>query len=169
MFRGKGYNIPNLISLGVGGENMVNEAVSQELIRQLDDRFRMVRKLINSEWNRDNEHGLGLTHVRILTLLSSEGPQKASILADKLQITSGAVTGLADRLVELGYISRERGEQDRRVVLLDIEEEGRRLVEKVSKTKVQLMGKLYDGMTGEEMNQMLRYFDRMIANLQPES
>ncbi|KKC47231.1 MULTISPECIES: MarR family winged helix-turn-helix transcriptional regulator [Paenibacillus] len=147
---------------------MVNEAVSQELIRQLDDRFRLVRKLINSEWNRDNEHGLGLTHVRILSLLSSEGPQKASVLADRLQITSGAVTGLADRLVELGYISRERGEQDRRVVLLDIEANGKQLLEQVSKTKQKLMYKLYEGMDGTDMEQMLRYFDRMIANLQSE-
>ncbi|MGU3470200.1 MarR family winged helix-turn-helix transcriptional regulator [Paenibacillus sp. D51F] len=147
---------------------MVNEAVSQELIRQLDDRFRLVRKLINSEWNRDNEHGLGLTHVRILSLLSSEGPQKASVLADRLQITSGAVTGLADRLVELGYISRERGEQDRRVVLLDIEANGKQLLEQVSKTKQNLMYKLYEGMDGTDMEQMLRYFDRMIANLQSE-
>ncbi len=147
---------------------MVNEAVSQELIRQLDDRFRLVRKLINSEWNRDNEHGLGLTHVRILSLLSSEGPQKASVLADRLQITSGAVTGLADRLVELGYISRERGEQDRRVVLLDIEANGEQLLEHVSKTKQKLMYKLYQGMDGTDMEQMLRYFDRMIANLQSE-
>ncbi|ASS66261.1 MarR family transcriptional regulator [Paenibacillus sp. RUD330] len=147
---------------------MVNEAVSQELIRQLDDRFRLVRKLINSEWNRDNEHGLGLTHVRILSLLSSEGPQKASVLADRLQITSGAVTGLPDRLVELGYISRERGEQDRRVVLLDIEANGKQLLEQVSKTKQKLMYKLYEGMDGTDMEQMLRYFDRMIANLQSE-
>ena len=137
-------------------------------MRQLDDRFRLVRKLINSEWNRDNEHGLGLTHVRILTLLDSEGPQKASVIADKLQITSGAVTGLADRLVELGYISRERGENDRRVVLLDIQEDGKRLLSMLIEIKEQLMGKLYKGMSNQDMDQMMKYIDRMVANLQSD-
>ncbi|SDT32470.1 DNA-binding transcriptional regulator, MarR family [Paenibacillaceae bacterium GAS479] len=145
---------------------MVNEAVSEELTKQLDDRFRLVRKLITSEWNRDNVNGLGLTHARILTLLASEGPQKASILADKLLITSGAVTGLADRLVELGYISRERGEQDRRVVLLSIEEPGLQLLKFIDETRQALMHKLYKGMSEQEMQSMLLLFDRMVGNLQ---
>ncbi|OXM15435.1 MarR family winged helix-turn-helix transcriptional regulator [Paenibacillus herberti] len=145
---------------------MVYEAVSEELTKQLDDRFRLVRKLITSEWNRDNVNGLGLTHARILTLLASEGPQKASILADKLLITSGAVTGLADRLVELGYISRERGEQDRRVVLLSIEEPGLELLKFIDETRQALMHKLYKGMSEQEIQVMLVLFDRMIQNLQ---
>ncbi|MGN7453299.1 MarR family winged helix-turn-helix transcriptional regulator [Paenibacillus pasadenensis] len=147
---------------------MVQDGALEELTKQLDDRFRLVRKLITSEWNRDNEHGLGLTHARILTLLATEGPQKASVLADKLLITSGAVTGLADRLVELGYIARERGESDRRVVVLSIDKKGLKLLKQIDETRHALMLKLYRGMEKQEMDMMLKLFDRMIANLQKE-
>lgn len=137
---------------------------TSELMKELDDRFRQVRRLINLEWNRDNIHGLGITHGRILMMLAEDGPQKASALAEALQITSGAVTGLADRLVELGLISRERGESDRRVVLLEITDEGRKLVSNLEQIKHSIMKRLFSGMSEQEMRDMLRYCNIMIDN-----
>ncbi|AJY76126.1 MarR family winged helix-turn-helix transcriptional regulator [Paenibacillus beijingensis] len=142
---------------------------TSELMKELDDRFRQVRRLINLEWNRDNIHGLGITHGRILMMLAEEGPQKASAMAEAMKITSGAVTGLADRLVELGFISRERGEADRRVVLLEITEEGRKLISNLEEIKHSIMKRLFSGMSEQEMRNMLRYCNIMIDNFEREA
>jgi DNA-binding MarR family transcriptional regulator len=107
-----------------------------------------------------------MTHGRMLTILAQSGAQKASALAEQLLITSGGVTGIADRLIELGYIKRERGEQDRRVVMLDITDEGLKCVNLIETVREKLMLKLFDGMSENDMAQSLRLFDLMRGNLE---
>ncbi|MDQ0061360.1 MarR family winged helix-turn-helix transcriptional regulator [Paenibacillus harenae] len=137
-----------------------------ELMKQLDESFRQVRRQINSEWNSYNVHGLGITHGRMLVILGQCGSLKASALAEQLMITSGGVTGIADRLIELGYIERRRGEQDRRVVMLHLTEEGKKMVELIEKVRNKMMIRLFDGMTVEEMQQSLNLFHMMSKNLE---
>lgn len=140
----------------------------QTLMRRLDETFREVRKLIHAEWNKHNVHGLGMTHGRLLIILAESGPQKASALAEQLSITSGGVTGIADRLIELGYVERERGTEDRRVVLLKLTEEGREMIELISNIRKKVMMKLYRGMTEEDMERAIAIFEQMNRNMSAE-
>ena len=61
-----------------------------------------------------------------LNFLDQRGMLTPSEIADQLGITLGAVTGFMDRLYKLGLISRTRSEEDRRVVLIELTEAGRR-------------------------------------------
>lgn len=137
-------------------------------MRKLDESFRQVRRQINAEWNTYNVHGLGMTHGRMLTILAQSGAQKASALAELLLITSGGVTGIADRLIELGYVKRERGEKDRRVVMLDITEEGLKAVKLIESVRSQLMHKLFEGMSEQDMEQGLQLFEHMSRNMESD-
>lgn len=136
-----------------------------ELMRELDESFRQVRRLLLAEWNNYNVHGLGLTHGKMLTILSQSGAQKASVLAEGLMITSGGATGIADRLIDLGYIKRERSEQDRRIVMLDITEEGKKAVILIETVRNKLMRKLFEGMSEASMEQGIRLFEQMKSNM----
>lgn len=137
-----------------------------ELMRRLDESFRQVRRQINAEWNTYNVHGLGMTHGRMLIILAQSGAQKASALAEQLLITSGGVTGIADRLIELGYVKRERGEQDRRVVMLDITDEGLKIVNLIETIRSKMMHKLFDGMSIADMELGLKLFEQMSRNME---
>ncbi|MFF2887058.1 MarR family winged helix-turn-helix transcriptional regulator [Paenibacillus sp. NPDC057967] len=139
-----------------------------ELMKSLDESFREVRKLIQAEWNRENEHALGMTHGRMLIILSESGPQKASALAEGLQITSGGVTGIADRLIELGYVSRERSEEDRRAVMLMLTKNGEAMVQSMLKVREKVMIKLFRGMSTEDMEKALDLFSTMKGNMERE-
>jgi DNA-binding MarR family transcriptional regulator len=137
-----------------------------ELMRKLDETFRQVRRKIHSAWNSYNVHGLGMTHGRMLTILDESGPQKASAMAEQLHITSGGVTGIADRLIELGYVQRTRGVEDRRVVMLDITEKGHQAIEVINEVRTQLMHKLFGDMAFSDMEQALLLFERMNVNME---
>ncbi|WP_054027294.1 MarR family winged helix-turn-helix transcriptional regulator [Bacillus sp. FJAT-28004] len=140
----------------------------QELMRRLDESFRQVRRQINTEWHTYNVHGLGMTHGKMLIILGKTGPQKASALAEQLLITSGGVTGIADRLIELGYVKRERGEKDRRVVMLDITEEGMEIIHLIETIRSKLMLKLFDGMSIADMEQGVQLFEQMSRNMESD-
>ena len=57
--------------------------------------------------------GISLTELRCLTLLET-GPITPSVVANALGLTSGAVTGLLDRLEKKGLIQRQPNPSDRR-------------------------------------------------------
>lgn len=137
-------------------------------MRKLDESFRQVRRQINAEWNSYNVHGLGLTHGRMLIILSQSGAQKASALAEQLMITSGGVTGIADRLIELGYVKRERGEKDRRVVMLDLTDEGLKIVNLIETVRSKLMHKLFEGMSVTDMEKGVQLFEHMSRNMESD-
>jgi len=63
-------------------------------------------------------YGLGVTDMKALDVLMRGGPQTAGQLATALSLTSGAVTGVVDRLVKHGLATREADAGDRRRVLV---------------------------------------------------
>lgn len=145
------------------------EEINEErlaLMQKLDEAFRDVRKHILSEWNKNNEHNLGMTHGRMLILLSDNGAMKASALAEALSITGGGVTGIADRLIELGYIKRERSQEDRRAVLLTLSDEGRAVIGSMMEVRRNIMIKLFNGLSVEDMLKGIHLFQTMSQNME---
>ncbi|PSL58643.1 DNA-binding MarR family transcriptional regulator [Saccharothrix carnea] len=63
---------------------------------------------------------LGVTAVdqRALALIAGKGPLSAGELAKEINLTPGAVTGVADRLERAGLVRREPDPGDRRRVVL---------------------------------------------------
>jgi DNA-binding MarR family transcriptional regulator len=64
--------------------------------------------------------GLGLTEFVALGHLYDEGPITARDLGQRLQLTSGRVTALLNRLEAIGYAERAGNPDDRRSVLIEI-------------------------------------------------
>lgn len=63
--------------------------------------------------------GLSATEHKALDLLSRAGSMTAGQLAELSGLTTGAVTGLVDRLEKAGFVKRERDPQDRRRVVIN--------------------------------------------------
>lgn len=79
---------------------------------------------------------LDLTFARyeILRLLafSRAGAMPMTRLGSLLQVHPASVTSAVNRLVSQGFVDRQRGEQDRRVILAAITPGGRAVVEKAT-------------------------------------
>lgn len=86
--------------------------------------------------------GFGRTDVAALGHLYHGGPQTPTHLADRLHLTGSTVTGLADRMVTAGYVTRSRFPEDRRRVLLALTPAGRRLIEGSRTSPRTLTGRL---------------------------
>jgi DNA-binding MarR family transcriptional regulator len=64
--------------------------------------------------------GLGPTDHKALSLLERHGPLTAGTLATITGLTTGAVTGVVDRLERGGYVQRMPDAQDRRKVVIAV-------------------------------------------------
>lgn len=64
--------------------------------------------------------GLNITDHKAADLLVRQGPMTAGELADLTGLTTGAVTGIIDRLEKAGFARREEDPHDRRRVIVRI-------------------------------------------------
>src|SRR5256886_6303821 len=65
--------------------------------------------------------GMTVTDMQVMDLLESSGPTTAGQLADLTGLTTGAITGMLNRLEETGLVRRERDPNDGRRVIVRLE------------------------------------------------
>ncbi len=67
--------------------------------------------------------GMNASESQFLHLLQLHGPMTPSELSSRSGLTSGTVTGVLDRLEELGFAARGRHPTDRRKIVVTVNEE----------------------------------------------
>src|SRR6185295_2016536 len=67
--------------------------------------------------------GINRTDWRCLDILGTRGPMTAGQLAEAVRLTTGAVTGVLDRLETAGLVRRVRDTEDRRRVMVELTDE----------------------------------------------
>ena len=72
--------------------------------------------------------GLHATDFAILEALLHKGPMPVNTIGKKLLLTSGSITTAVDRLVAKGLVARSEDPDDRRVRVVELTREGRRLI-----------------------------------------
>jgi DNA-binding MarR family transcriptional regulator len=72
---------------------------------------------------------VGLSDFDALLLIDTAGQLTAGRIAEAMALTTGAVTGLIDRLERAGWVQRTRRETDRRQVLIELAPARRELID----------------------------------------
>jgi len=90
---------------------------------------------------------------------------KMTDLSKILGITKSAVTGLIDRLIKAGLITRMRSYADRRIVYVTLTSKGLRFSKTLSKYKLQIIGALFKNITPRERTQYLNVLRKVRKNL----
>ena len=86
--------------------------------------------------------GLNATDLRCLELASSEPEMTPTRLAELSDLTSGAVTGVLDRLERAGFVRREFDPSDRRRLLVRVDpDESEALVAKTDARPMEMRGR----------------------------
>ncbi|HUG14931.1 MAG TPA: MarR family transcriptional regulator [Thermomicrobiales bacterium] len=97
-----------------------------ELLRETVLRLQPSAQEISEAWS---DAQVTMQQLRVMTILFHNGPTRVSDLARQLQVSTPTVTGILDRLVRQRVTYRMNDARDRRVVLNNLTEAGRELVE----------------------------------------
>jgi DNA-binding MarR family transcriptional regulator len=102
--------------------------------------------------------GINRTDLEVLALVWERSPLAAGQLSEATNLTTGAITGVIDRLEKGGFVQRESDPADRRRVLVRTIPE---MVERVSRVffepALRETARLYDQFTDEELATITRY------------
>lgn len=118
-------------------------SASPTLVTLVEDLVSFVRRL-------PIEPHLGNTTASTLRLLQVEGPQRISVLADRLGISQPGATQLADRLVHDGTATRLADPTDRRAALVDITDAGRALLRRRHDNRAVALAALLDRLSATD-------------------
>lgn len=107
-----------------------------------------------------------MNQFRLLCILRKQGSTQVNELAEKLGVTAGAITGMADKLMDRGRVVRTRISTDRRAVLLEITEEGNRCVDTLVEKQGEMLAALFGTLSPEDMEHLQRIFSEMLDRLE---
>jgi DNA-binding MarR family transcriptional regulator len=116
------------------------------------------------------EHELepsGLTNAQWVPLfkLALGSATTGAELARECELDAGAMTRLLDRLEGKGLCRRERSSEDRRVVNLEMTDEGREAVKVVPQVLSSVQNQLLAGFTVEEWETLKEFLRRILDNV----
>lgn len=100
-----------------------------QTISQVIDNLRRVFQAVG-EFSRNAEAATGLTGPQLwaVKLLANSSPLKVSELARQMFLHPATMVGILDRLEGKGLVSRTRSTEDRRVVEIELTEQGKDVV-----------------------------------------
>lgn len=121
----------------------------------------MIRK-VQAEINELFSEYMPWNEFVILRALMHSSPQTASQIASEVDVTSSHVTAVSDRLVEKEYISRTRSDLDRRIVNLEITEQGRIVANKLEVLRKQYYKEKFAPWNDEEIKLVAMLLHRIL-------
>ena len=132
---------------------------SYEFARALSRRVKKWRMLTEKNIS---ELGLSLGEFGVLVNLSEAGPQLMVDLAINQAITQAAITGIMNRLEELGLARREQSKTDKRKIRASITEKGETEVKIGMKLFRQFAENATRRVSLHDMNVVLKVLDEML-------
>jgi DNA-binding MarR family transcriptional regulator len=85
-------------------------------------------------------------------------------LSQRMMVSNGNVTGLVDRLVEQGLVSRRPSPKDRRAQLVSLTAQGRRFFAGMARTNGDWIGELFADLSSDDIETLMRLLAKTKAS-----
>ncbi|HDR7796894.1 MarR family transcriptional regulator [Bacillus tropicus] len=98
----------------------------------------------------------------VLRILNRTNKEMVSRVANELNVSNSHITAVTEKLINKGFVTRSRSTSDRRVVYLEITEQGKDLVAKMEDAKKQYLQERFSALSEDEMNVMISISQKLI-------
>jgi DNA-binding MarR family transcriptional regulator len=123
------------------------------------------RKALAEEFGRELAPlGLNVVQALVLVLLAEQGVGTAAEMCRVLSHDAGAMTRIVDRLEQMRLVRRVRRERDRRLALLELTKEGRRMHTEVTRVQVAVLNRMLRGFSRAEARTLEKLLKRIVDN-----
>ncbi|MFF0175953.1 MarR family winged helix-turn-helix transcriptional regulator [Micromonospora profundi] len=107
--------------------------------------------------------GLTVSDLECLDHLADVGSATAGQVAERTNLTTGAVTSMLRRLQQAGYVTAERDPADRRRVIVSLRPERIAELRRPYERFAEGTARLIEGYSAEEVALLVRHYDHMQA------
>lgn len=128
----------------------------------------VMREISKKEENELFTGKITIQQMLILDYLNNNTQVKMSDLASVMSVTTPAMTGIINRLVRSGYVSRVFDQNDRRIINIKITVKGHELVKKIKDGKRKMVIKIFSKLSENDRQDYLRILTQ-ISNILKEN
>ena len=144
----------------MGKSDLVSEIV--ELERQAN---RLIRQYPFDAWMEIN---LTIPQLKSLFFIAKQRGTNSRNLAVALGVTPPNMTGIVDRLVERGLVSRKENPEDRRAHILQVTEKGEAIITNLRDRRRSNILEILGGMNREELSCLARGLASLVKAAQTD-
>lgn len=138
-----------------------------EIIAQLFDTMDVAKRSMHGNMRSLVEgHDVSRPQLELLFTIHHLQPTTAKQLAQKLQLTPGAISQIAEELAERSLINRQTDTTDRRRQVLRISAKGAQLLKEFDKRRRQVMERVMQNLSDDELATWLKIHRTMISEFQ---
>lgn len=112
---------------------------------------------------------LSLQELKVIGLLGERGPAIMRDIAGYLGLAMSTGTGIVDKLVERGFVIRERNDEDRRVVTVSMTDAGQEMYKIYQERNMGLSFSMLESLTGKEQDTLLALMRKIVDNMSSTS
>ena len=121
----------------------------------------LLRELTKRQEGIFSKSGLTLSNIIVLDILKEKGLCTMSELAQTLNLTTSAATGIVDKIIKEKLVRRERSRKDRRVVNVILVKKGAEMVRHMDSLRRKMMDEMYGALTDKERKEYLRMLKKV--------
>lgn len=126
-------------------------------------------KFIEKQLKEEELFELVPSHGNILTVLyENNGKINMKDIAKKINKDKSTVTALVNKLINLGYIEKQKSEEDKRVTYIKVTKKAEDIYEKYSRICDNVKSAAYSDFTEEEKDEFLRLLKKLGDNIKKE-
>ena len=125
------------------------------------------KELIEGEVRRRLRAAYDITLPRFDLLAQLDRAPKGMTLGElsqRMMVSNGNVTGLVDRLVEQGLITRRPSPTDRRAQIVSLTAQGRRFFRAMARTNADWVGEIFADLDAEDIAELMRLLAKTKAS-----
>lgn len=120
--------------------------------------FENLRKIFYPEDWIDIDLSFSKSELFAMLLVERRQEVIMSRIAEYLNVSMSTATGIVERLVQGGYLERERSESDRRIVVVRLTDKGKTLITEVKEVIFTYIRVIAEALTEEEQELLRRIF-----------
>jgi DNA-binding MarR family transcriptional regulator len=142
----------------------------EDRARRLTDHLQIVMEEAENADKKNTAVREKLTwqEVRVLRAVGRQDCCPMSGLADAICLSLSSATGLIDRLVSKKLVKRDRSSEDRRVVQVELTEQGRELNEEAMAGPVEFARGMLKGLNADEQDALVSLFGKISERIKRE-
>jgi DNA-binding MarR family transcriptional regulator len=125
------------------------------------------KELIETEVRRRLRDNFGVTLPRFDLMAQLDRTPKGMTLGElsqRMMVSNGNVTGLADRLVEQGLIDRRPSPKDRRAQIVSLTAQGRRAFRAMARANGEWVGEIFADLSASDIDALMRFLAKTKAS-----
>ncbi|MEV0347356.1 MarR family transcriptional regulator [Nonomuraea sp. NPDC050680] len=133
----------------------------QDLIRRITETQRGLGRALSQTRSPLFTSNLTMRQLKVVMLLSHTGSASGQELAQNLGVGLGTVTGIVDRLVSHGLVSRREDPHDRRVRRIELTDAGAQLLAEINDVGLDHYRRIMDHLDTETLRRLLQVTTRV--------